>query len=222
MIDLVVVIPAYNEEREIKTVISKVREFAHPIIVDDGSKDQTAYFSRQLGATVLSHTENKGYEKALETGFQYFLNSNFEYVITMDADNQHKPGCIVKFYEELSRGADCVVGIRNKKQRIGETVFSLISKKVWGIDDPLCGMKAYSRSCFNVPLKNSYDSVGTKYALHSAMQGLNISQVDIRVEDRKDNPRFGSGLKPNFKILCALLKGLLVFKITCDFKNQAK
>lgn len=201
---LIVVIPALNEQVEIENVIMGVREYGIPVIIDDGSTDRTSSIAKAAGAVVISHPENYGYEKALETGFNYFKNSQHHYLITMDADNQHDPKMIKQFYLCLIEGSDCVIGIRDKFQRIGEKIFASVSKVLWGIEDPLCGMKAYSRKCFDLEIGKKFDSIGTKYAINAVKNNFDFSQINIITNERSDQPRFGSGLTTNLRILRAL------------------
>lgn len=204
--NLLVIIPAFNEEDKIETVIKDVKKYALPLIIDDCSTDKTYSKAQSADAVVIRHSKNYGYEKALETGFKYFLNSNYFYAITIDADGQHDSNMIPNFYNSLSSGSDCVVGNRNKLQRKSEYIFSFISKLLWGINDPLCGMKGYSKQCFDHNIPVYFDSVGTKYAINAVNRGLSISEIDIFTNERFDKPRFGSGIVANLHILKSLLK----------------
>ncbi len=210
--DLVVLIPAFNEESEIEKVILGVKKLAIPLIIDDGSTDRTSSLANAAGAIVIKHYENYGYENALETGFNYFKNSGYEYLITLDADGQHDPEMIGEFYRSLCAGSDCVIGIRDKFQRTSEYIFANISKLVWGVKDPLCGMKAYSKRCFDFKIEKKFDSIGTKYAINAVNHGLGVAQINIVTNDRPDITRFGNGIIPNLVILRALFKVLFCLK----------
>lgn len=209
---LLVLIPAFNEESEIENVILGVRDYGIPLLIDDGSTDKTSSIAKAVGAIVISHSENCGYEKALETGFNYFKKSQYDYLITLDADNQHDPEMIKAFYIELSQGTDCVIGVRDKFQRAGEKLFGYFSNIIWNIEDPLCGMKAYSKRCFILKINKKFDSIGTKYAINAVKNGSKFSQIQIKTRERSDKSRFGSGLIPNFRILLALFNILFFLK----------
>ena len=87
-----VLIPAYNAEETIGSVLEKVRSFHFDVIVvDDGSLDQTGEIALQFGAHLLKHPRNLGKGTALRTGFQSILRKDYELVITLDADGQHDP-----------------------------------------------------------------------------------------------------------------------------------
>lgn len=87
-----IVIAAYNESKMIGEVVADVlRLFNNVIVVDDGSVDLTASKARESGATVLVHPINLGQGAALQTGIVYARKAGFDYVVTFDADGQHRP-----------------------------------------------------------------------------------------------------------------------------------
>ena len=99
-----VLIPAYNEaahiERIVREVLSHVRDV---IVIDDGSKDETANLAEKAGAVVLRQPENRGKGTALNVGFEHARQHGFEALITMDADGQHLPAEVPKFVETYTR-----------------------------------------------------------------------------------------------------------------------
>ena len=76
--DLLILIPAFNEDKTIQKVIKKAKKYGDVLIVDDGSKDETAKKSKQFGAKIISHKKNLGYNKAIDTGYRYFLKKNIK------------------------------------------------------------------------------------------------------------------------------------------------
>jgi len=89
--DTWLVIPLYNEATVVREVISQAREvFPYVVVVDDGSKDDSARDAAAAGAVVVRHPINLGQGAALQTGFSYVLErTNAAYVVTFDADGQH-------------------------------------------------------------------------------------------------------------------------------------
>lgn len=87
-----VVIPLYNEATVIGGVVRSLREhFTHIVCIDDGSSDSSAAEAREAGAILVQHPINLGQGAALQTGFEYALaHSTCEYVVTFDADGQHR------------------------------------------------------------------------------------------------------------------------------------
>ena len=143
---IAIIIPAFNEENSIATVVSQVSAYGTPIVVNDGSTDNTQLVANASGAIVVSHSVNRGYDIAISTGLQRAVRERFDFAITIDADGQHDPCLIKSFFIEFTRGADLVIGIRDRCQRISERIFAMTSKVIWGISDPLCGMKGYRLS----------------------------------------------------------------------------
>jgi glycosyltransferase involved in cell wall biosynthesis len=203
------VIPAFNEEKTIETVVLNVKKYADPIVVDDASSDSTVILAGKSGAHIVRHTANQGYEQALESGFKFAMNMGFKYIITLDADGQHNPHLIAEFIKKLENGYDVIVGKRDKMQRIGEGLFALLGSRIWNISDPLCGMKAYRASDLEMLITgNQFDSVGTKYAIRAAKSGLKIGQINVKTNARIGRSRFGQGWKANKKILRAMTQNL--------------
>jgi glycosyltransferase involved in cell wall biosynthesis len=202
---IAIIIPALNEAKMIERVVISALEYGIPIVVNDGSSDGTAGFAEAAGACVLSHDMNLGYDQALNSGFARASELGFKYVITMDADGQHDPGILSLFISELNAGADVVVGIRDKRQRLAEHVFAWVSYMKWGIRDPLCGMKAYRIDVYQeLGHFDSYDSIGTELAIFAAKNGKIITQISVKTRERADAPRFGSRYLANTRIFEAL------------------
>lgn len=120
MADLVrrtaVVMPAYNEASVLGPLLREVREvFPHVVVVDDGSDDGTAAVAVAAGAVALRHGVNVGQGAALETGLRYAVRQGFPYVVTMDADGQHRPEdalALVRHLDERRAELDLVLGSR--------------------------------------------------------------------------------------------------------------
>lgn len=110
----VAIIPAYNEEKNIGSVVRSL--FVHTdkvVVVDDGSKDNTAGVAEAAGAIVLKHKINRGQGAALQTGHEYAKKINADYVLHFDADGQFDPADIAPALEKLKESnADILLGSR--------------------------------------------------------------------------------------------------------------
>ena len=109
-----VLIPCFNEELTIASLVMKSKKFVDAVVVvDDGSSDETVSIAKGSGALVLSHKQNKGKSHAIKTGFQYALDHGYEYVITLDGDGQHNPDEIPLLLKDLKeKKLDVSLGIR--------------------------------------------------------------------------------------------------------------
>lgn len=105
-------IPAYNEAERIGSVIDLALNHIPVLVVDDGSRDETAAVSRLSGAEVITHIPNQGKGAALLQGFRYAVEQGYDAVVTLDADGQHDPQEIPLFLAEFTSGADLVIGQR--------------------------------------------------------------------------------------------------------------
>jgi glycosyltransferase involved in cell wall biosynthesis len=111
-----ILIPAYNEEKTIGGIVRELKEiFSMVVVVDDGSTDKTFLFALQNGAIVLKHKERSGKGKALQTGFSFLIKKNIDFVLTMDADGQHKVSDINNFIVAAKRSPDIDIWIGKRK-----------------------------------------------------------------------------------------------------------
>lgn len=111
---VLVAVPALNEAAVIAQVLDSlapVHPLEHVVIVDDGSRDNTADIARECGAHVVSHAINLGVGAAMGTAFKYAVRHGYDAVIQFDGDGQHRPEYIANLVAALA-DADIVVGSR--------------------------------------------------------------------------------------------------------------
>jgi glycosyltransferase involved in cell wall biosynthesis len=110
---LIAIIPSYNEEKNIRFVVERVKKYVDKVVViDDGSMDMTSVEAERGGAIVYKNEENLGKADAMKVGFSYAINFGADAILTIDGDGQHNPDDIPKFIEKLNQGFDLVVGAR--------------------------------------------------------------------------------------------------------------
>lgn len=200
-----IVIPAFNEAATIHAVVTSASAYGQPIVVNDCSVDNTANEAKAAGAVVVNHTINQGYDGALNSGFAEAVSRKFDFIITLDADGQHDPTLLVSFVDKLVNGSKLVLGVRSSKARLAERIFAMYTYIRFGVKDPLCGMKGYTREAYEkVGYFDSYKSIGTELMLRSLSSGFKYEQVNFVVRDRADSPRFGRLIFANFLILRSL------------------
>jgi len=201
-----VIIPAFNEAATISRVVNDVRDAGTVIVVDDASLDATAALAEEAGAVVVRHDSNKGYDGALETGFEKARQLGMDSVISFDADGQHDPSVLNNILTALKDPqVFLVLGIRPHAARFSEVIFNYWAKVRFGVTDILCGLKGYhmdlylQHGCFD-----HTGSVGTELALAGLRRGCHYSTVTVPISPRAGTARFGSTLKANYQILRAL------------------
>lgn len=164
-----IIIPAYNEEKHIGTVVRKAKQHGTVIVVNDGSKDNTSSVAKKAGAIVLEHCVNLGKGNALKTGCDYAYRERFKNIVVMDADGQHLPKDIPRFLEALKK-VDIVYGSREHSgtdplaMRLGNKFFTLFTRVLFGVrvEDTQSGFRAWKRATYK---KIRWSSTG--YAVES-------------------------------------------------------
>ena len=187
-------IPAYNEEKNIASIIIKLKKITDSIIVcDDGSSDMTAEISKNLGATVISHKKNMGYGVAINSIFQKSKEMNSDLLVTFDADGQHRVEDIEKVVEPIKNNkADLVIGSRfldNKSnipnyRKIGIKVITQVTnasiKKK--LTDSQSGFRAYNQRVLSqISPSDMGMGISTEILIKSSSKGLRITEVPITV-----------------------------------------
>jgi len=205
-----IVIPALNEALTIGGVVKEVSQFGIPIVVDDGSTDATAQLALESGAVIVRHSENCGYDSALNSGFLKARQLGVMIIITLDSDGQHNPSIIQNFIACIELGADVVVGLRDHRQRFSEHLFAWYSALRFRVRDPLCGFKAYRADVYSaLGFFDSYGSVGTELLFFAVKSGYSIEQIPFIVQKRHGESKFGKMLSGNYKIIRAIFLSLL-------------
>src|SRR5215216_2616750 len=109
------VIPAYNEAATIANVIRGVREHAPEfdlLVIDDGSTDRTPQLAETEGARVIRLPFNLGIGGAMQTGFRFALENDYDYMVQVDGDGQHDPSEVWKLQQALNGSVDIACGSR--------------------------------------------------------------------------------------------------------------
>jgi glycosyltransferase involved in cell wall biosynthesis len=216
MSGIAAILPAFNEEVSIGSMVLRARRYAdRVIVVDDGSRDKTAEVAEQAGAEVIQHPENRGKGAALKTGFES-LNGE-KIVVTMDTDGQHNPSDIPKLVEPILKGeADMVNGSRyingDKKdtplyRRLGQIMLDNATRLDSGLNitDSQSGFRAFAASTKGVfRFKQSGLAIESEMLADAANAGLRIKEVEIGVrydvDGSSENP-ISHGVKVLVKIL---------------------
>jgi glycosyltransferase involved in cell wall biosynthesis len=204
--EVAIVIPAFNESNTITQVIKSASRYGIVIVVNDSSTDDTKEKAIRAGAIVVSHSRNRGYDVALNTGFKEADSRNCFAIITFDADGQHPPHMLKTYIDQLVvNQIDLVLGFRPCTARFSEWVFQYYTKIKYHWNDPLCGMKGYSMKMYrDKGLFDSCNSIGTELALFGITNKYRHCEISLPIAKRLDRPRFSSTIKSNFLIFRAL------------------
>lgn len=122
MARFLVVIPAYNEEKNIEALVRRAQKFCPVCVVDDCSTDQTAQILASIpGVHVIRHQKNTHIAGAVLDGMRYALESGYDYLIAMDAGLSHSPEELVRFIE--APDADLVIGTRHRGSETNKSYY---------------------------------------------------------------------------------------------------
>lgn len=150
------IIPAYNEEESLKSTIDSILEMDLDVdflVINDGSKDNTAKVCREYRYPFLDLPTNLGLEGAFQAGMKYAYRHEYECAIQFDADGQHLPKYIPLF-ENAIKENDIVIGSRfvNTKKPLtlrmfGSNLIALAIRITTGkkLSDPTSGMRAFNK-----------------------------------------------------------------------------
>lgn len=208
---IAIIIPAFNEEATIARVVEDIQAYGVPIVVDDASTDNTRECAKMAGAVVVWHDANQGYDGALNTGFAEARARECAYAVTLDADGQHDASAVPEYLDRLDEGADVVLGVRSSMPRWSERLFGLVFGALYGVHDPMCGMKGFRMKVYeDIGHFDCYGSIGTELILHAARCKYTIAEVEARTAERRaGQSRFGQSLGAHWRLLRALVLGLI-------------
>ena len=226
---ILIIIPAYNEGPRIGEVVRQVRDAVPDydvLVIDDGSRDETSQAARSAGAQVVSHPFNLGYGVAIQTGYKFALNKNYDFVVQMDGDGQHDPAYIPDLLAPVMAGeTDFALGSRflgeesyapSLARKVGMAFFrwlvsSLIKTR---ITDSTSGFQAFNRLVIRYFTTEvfpcDYPDADMLITLHRA--GFRIREVPVRMHASVTGKSMHTGWKPlyyMFKMLLSILVTLL-------------
>ncbi len=213
-----VAIPVHNEIKYARAVLAKLKQFASDILmVDDGSTDGTADLLKELQRSgqiqLLPHATNQGYGSSVIDSFDYAARHGYDWVITMDCDEQHEPEMIPAFVRAMqSEKWDVISGSRylhtrtdddlppTDRRAINAEITSLLNDLFgWSLTDGFCGYKAHRVSAMQ---KLALDETGYAFPLQFWPQvyhaRLQLTELPVRLIYNDPNRHFGGMLDDAF------------------------
>ena len=188
-------IPAFNEEKNIASIITKLRKISDSIIIcNDGSSDMTEEIAKEMGVIVISHEKNLGYGAAIRSLFEKAREMELDSLITFDGDNQHRIEDINSVFEPINEGsADIVIGSRFLNERTENVPtyrkagIRLITKVTnlsikEKLTDSQSGFRGYNKKALKkIQVSDEGMGVSTEILIKGSNLGLKIVEVPIKV-----------------------------------------
>jgi glycosyltransferase involved in cell wall biosynthesis len=229
---LYAVLPAYNEELVIGSVVLRTRQYVdRVIVVDDGSSDRTAEVAKLAGADVIRLDHNTGKAYALLLGLRHARNTGCTVAVMLDADGQHDPSEIQRVAGLVSIGkADLVIGSRFLYKNRGIPPYRQFGQKTLDIftnigskakvTDSQSGFRALScQALDNLDFRSDGYNIESDMIAHFSAVGLPIMEVPISVnydvpnKHKKHPLTHGMGVLTRLINLIAYKRPLLLFGI---------
>ena len=216
--ELLVVIPALNEEATVAAVVRGARVLdADVLLVDDGSTDRTAEIAQAAGAFVLSHPFNLGVGAALRSGFRYAGEHGYSKVLQLDADGQHDPTFAPALLGPLDDGIDIVVGSRfaagfdigRLRRLCMRWLARTVSRRAGvAVTDTTSGFRAFGKRAverFAVSYPTEYLSDTVEALLLAAAWQLEIREVPVEMRARQGGTPSTGSVKSMYHLVRLLL-----------------
>lgn len=207
---ILVAIPVYNEQRYVQQVLERVLAHAPDVLVlDDGSTDATPLLLSQFPVEVIRHAKNRGYGRSLMDAFRWAAVDGFDWVITMDCDEQHEPASIPDFIRAIERNdADIVSGSRYlapspdddrpppERRKINTEITAEINLRLGlSITDAFCGFKAYRVSAIkSLTLDVDGYAFPLQFWVQAVASKLRIHEIPVKLIYKDLNRSFGGPL----------------------------
>jgi len=207
-------IPVYNEQAHVTKLLGEVRDFAHCIlVVDDGSTDDTPLLLARQPVEVIRHAENRGYGRSMQDMLRWARFDGYDWLITIDCDEQHEPAAIPSFIEAIRRDtADVISGSRylrrgadgtvnddsppQDRRAINATITKELNTRLGlSLTDAFCGFKAYRvEACERLSLDVDGYDFPMQFWVQAVAQGLIIEELPVRLIYHDPTRSFGGPL----------------------------
>jgi dolichol-phosphate mannosyltransferase len=219
---LLVAIPVHNEQKYARSVISSVLRYTRPLgadvlVVDDGSRDGTPGILREFPVRVIRHGTNLGYGRSLIDAFGYSAREGYDWVLTMDCDEQHEPSAIPMFAGEIARaeregrrgcGVDVISGSRYliptplddlppaDRRRVNQIVTADLNRTLGTrLTDGFCGFKGHRVSAMDrLELSEDGYAFPMQFWVQAAAHRLGVREVPVKRIYNDATRTFGGNL----------------------------
>lgn len=237
--DVLVLLPAFNEEKNIASVVQEIsNSYSYDILViDDGSSDRTKFILNELSCMSISHSYNCGYGVALETGYKFAHKHAYDYVIQFDSDGQHDVGSIGQLFERISKtDDDVVIGSRflakdghynaGVARNFGMQIFRFLLKIVLNkkYSDPTSGLQILNREVIDFyttgnRFPDKYPDANMILLLN--LNGFNVSEIPVTMYPNSEGQSMHSGFIKPFIYMVYMALSIFIVMIQPRNKREA-
>jgi len=214
-----VVIPAYNEQDNIKSLIDDINSYGYDyLIINDCSKDNTAKILDENNLNHLDLPVNMGLAGVTQIGFKYANDNNYDCVICVDGDGQHQPAYVHDLIKEVENGYDYVVGSRfvTKKKplsmrMLGSRILCFAIKLKTGktVSDPTSGMRALGKNVIKKFAKSMNFYAEPDALSFLLKKGLKVKEVQVEMKEREAGVSYFQNPFKSIYFMMAVLLSIL-------------
>ena len=223
-LNVLVIIPAYNEQESIVSVVRSVITAGYDyVVVNDGSTDETLSICDRNGFNVLSLPQNLGIGGCVQAGHKYALLNGYDVDIQFDGDGQHDARCIPSLVELIESGSDLAIGSRfvedtdgfrsTALRRLGIVWLSFWIKAFSGkrITDPTSGFRASSKKAMALFARNYPTDYPEPESIMLAIKsGLSVNEAPVTMRERQGGKSSIGGLSSLYYMIKVSLAILIV------------
>lgn len=213
-----VAIPVYNEQTYVRGVMDKVlREAGNVLVIDDGSTDATSRLLADYPIDLIRHAVNRGYGRSIRDAFRWARCEEYDWLVTMDCDEQHEPASLPEFFEAIEKAeangdADIISGSRYllpgakddqppvDRRSINAEITKELNQRFGRLlgcqmTDSFCGFKAYKVDALRhfTPTESGY-AFPMQLWVQAAAARLQVRELPIRLIYNDPNRSFGAVL----------------------------
>lgn len=219
---VLLVIPAFNEEKNIEKVVGQLVE-GFPqldyVVVNDGSRDSTGRICREKGYNLLDLPVNLGLAGCFQAGMKYAYQKGYSYAIQFDGDGQHRPEYIEAMRKKMEEGYDIVIGSRFLTKRkdwsmrmIGSRMIGAAIRLTTGVKvtDPTSGMRLFSSRMIEEFALNLNYGPEPDTVSFLIKQGARVAEVPVIIDERLEGESYLKPLTAAHYMIRMLLSILLI------------
>jgi glycosyltransferase involved in cell wall biosynthesis len=227
---VLVIIPAYNEEDNIKRVVDNLIE-NYPeydyVVVNDGSRDRTREICKENGYRLLDLPVNLGLAGGFQAGMKYAYRAGYDYAIQFDADGQHRPEYIKPILEKMEDGYDIVIGSRFVEKKKPYSMRMIGSRLIAGairittgmkMKDPTSGMRMFNRTTMKECAMNMNYGPEPDTVSYLIKNGAKVAEVQAEMDERIAGESYLNAITSAI-YMARMLTSILVIQ---NFRKRAK
>lgn len=230
MNEVLVIIPAYNEEdnivRVVDNLIKNYPQYDY-IIVNDGSKDHTRRICREHQYKLLDLPVNLGLAGGFQAGMKYAYRAGYQYAVQFDADGQHKPEYIEPVLKKVNEGYDIVIASRFAQEKkpftmrmLGSRMISTAIRFTTGmrVKDPTSGMRMFNRKLIKECATNINYGPEPDTISFLIKNGAQVAEVQAQMDERIA----GESYLTAFRSMSYMVRMLVSIVLIQNFRKRDK